>query len=276
METSRGCPFSCSFCTESVRKKKWRALPPERVVNDIRQYIKLYGILNYTFIDDNLFGDIRRGEKLVHLMAQEKLDIQWYTNIRTDYMARASEEFLSRLEISGCRMLTFGAESGSERILKMINKHASASDVIATNRKLKGRNIIPHFVTIRGFPKETRKDLIKTFLLNIQLLLENRLAISAFPFLIPTPGTAIAKQCLKEESEHYSLEDWSRIFDMEKSGRPPWVYRDTFRLINRYNRLVQLMTRTNRRHIPKSANFLLRLFLSSFRIILKLESLSST
>lgn len=268
METSRGCPFSCSFCTESVRKKKWRALPPERVVSDIRQYINMYGIRSFTFIDDNLFGNIRRGEKLVDLMVQENLDIKWYTNIRTDYMAHASEDFLSRLELSGCGMLTFGAESGSERILKMINKRASTSDVIATNRNLKGRKIIPHFVTIRGFPNETRKDLIETVLLNIRLLLENRRAISAFPFLIPTPGTIIAKQCLKEDAEHYSLEDWSKIFEMEKSGRPPWVHTETFNFIKRYNRLLLLMTRTNRNHIPKSANFLLRLFLKFFKCVL--------
>ncbi len=273
METSRGCPFSCSFCTESVRKKKWRALPPERVISDIRQYMNTYGIRNFTFIDDNLFGDIRRGEKLIDLMVKEKLNIKWYTNIRTDYIAHASEKFLSHLELSGCRMLTFGAESGSERILKMINKRASKSDVIASNRNLKGKKIIPHFVMIRGFPSETRKELIETFLLSIQLLLENRCAISAFPFLIPTPGTVIAKQCLKKDPERYSLEDWIQIFDMEKNGRPAWVLMETFTFIKRYNRLVQLMARTNRNHIPKSVNYLLRLFLRFFKIILKLESL---
>ena len=271
METSRGCPFSCSFCTESIRKKKWRALSPERIVSDIKEYVQKYGIRSFTFIDDNLFGDIKRGERIVELLVQEDIGIKWYTNIRTDYMARVGSGFLALLEESGCRMLTFGAESGSDRILKMINKRATREQVIATNRKLAQSNISPHFVTIRGFPTETRKDIVDTFLLNIQLLLENKKAICDSPFLIPTPGTVIAGQCLREQMVHYSLEDWAKIFDLERGERPPWVLEETFAFIKRYGKVVGVMTLTNRESISRWRNIAFRLFLRFFRIVLKLE-----
>jgi anaerobic magnesium-protoporphyrin IX monomethyl ester cyclase len=83
METSRGCPFSCIFCTESVRKTKWRSLPPERVISDLEIYIEKYGIRNFTFIDDNIFGNLKRGKELISLLAKTKLGINWYSNIRS-------------------------------------------------------------------------------------------------------------------------------------------------------------------------------------------------
>ena len=64
-------------------------------------------------------------------------------------MAKAGHSFIKDLEESGCRMLTFGAESGSERVLKMINKDATAGNVLETNRKLSKSAIVSHFVTIR-------------------------------------------------------------------------------------------------------------------------------
>lgn len=269
IETSRGCPFSCSFCTESMRKKKWRALPPERVISDLKTYIRRYGIKNFTFIDDNLFGDIRRGERIVSLLAAENLGISWYTNIRTDYMARADAGFIRTLSASGCRMLTFGAESGSARILKMIRKRATASHVVTANRKLRGTGIIPHFVLIRGFPSETREDLAKTFLLNIRLLLENDKAISDFPFLIPTPGTLIARQCLQSAMDAYTLEDWIDAFSMGQHSRPPWISRRTYAFIRRHRALSQVLVRTNRPNTPAWKNALLIAALRLYRAYLR-------
>jgi radical SAM superfamily enzyme YgiQ (UPF0313 family) len=264
IETSRGCPYSCIFCTESVRKKKWRALSPERVIHDLKHYLHTYGIRNFTFIDDNLFGNIRRGEKIVELLAREELDISWYTNIRTDYMAKADPAFITMLEKSGCKMLTFGAESGSKRILKMINKKATPGDVIAANRKLTGSTIIPHFVTIRGFPTETRENLKETLLLNSRLLLENRRAVCDSPCLIATPSTKIAEMCLGDQVKNFTLEDWSKILDLFKDQKPPWVLDDTYELIDSHRVFCAITSITNRSsHIP---NFLYRLLLRIYRL----------
>ncbi|HNX90688.1 MAG TPA: radical SAM protein [Candidatus Omnitrophota bacterium] len=264
METSRGCPFRCSFCTESVRKKKWRSLPPERVINDIKYYIEKYGIYNYTFIDDNLFGNIKRGEDLIDLLAKEDLGIRWYTNIRTDYMSRATPEFLQKLEKAGCCMLTFGAESGSERILKMISKHATQEHVIKTNLNLNRVNISPHYVTIRGFPTETGKDMLDTYLLLIRLVLDNKKAICDSPFLIPTPGTQIFRQCFQDASERdrdLTLEKWAEAFDLEKMGCPMWLDPKTFSVIKHYKWLVGIIQKTNRRKTGWLKNGIYRLFL---------------
>ena len=241
METSRGCPFSCIFCTESARKKKWRSLPPERVVEDIRKCVELYSIRNFTFIDDNLFGDIKRGERLVELLVAADLGISWYSNIRTDFMSRASPAFLGSLEASGCRMLTFGAESGSERVLKMINKKASSGNVLEVNRRLTRRKITPHFVTIRGFPTETAAELRQTYRLLCELMLGNPRALCDSPFLIATPGTRIAEMCLGDRTKTYTLEDWAGVFDLFAGVKPDWVLDETWEFIKSHETFISAM-----------------------------------
>ena len=241
METSRGCPYSCSFCTESVRKKKWRALPPEQVVEQVKYYKKEYTINNFTFIDDNFFGNPKRANEILERIINADLNIRWYTNIRADFLAKAGRLFLEKLQESGCRMLTFGAESGSPRILEMINKEATVEDILTANRKLSKYDIIPHYVTIRGFPTETKMDLIDTFMLNINLYFDNDKAIFDMPHLIPTPGTKIAKECLGKALETYTLDEWARIFDLEYYHKSPWINDETYELMLNTNEIVHFL-----------------------------------
>lgn len=245
METSRGCPFSCTFCTESMRKKKWQALPAKRVVSDIKFYIKTYGIRNFTFNDDNFFADTKRGEDIVNLLIKENLGIKWYTNIRPDYLAKTSNIFIKKLEESGCRFLTFGAESGSERILKDINKKTSVDDLITTNRKLAGSKITPSFFTIRGFPGETKEDLIKTYLLMIQLKQENNNAYLPSALLLPTPCTKIAEVCLGKKIHQFSLKDWSELLNTQRITKDPWILDDTYNFIQKNKAFLAIIDRLN-------------------------------
>ncbi len=267
IETSRGCPFSCAFCTESVRKKKWRELSPSKVIDSIKFYIQTYGIRNFTFIDDNFFGNIKRSQKIVDLMAREKLDIRWYTNCRTDFMAKADPAFIKKLQDVGCRMLTFGAESGSEKILRDINKNATKQDVILTNRKLANSEICPSFFTIRGFPDETKRDVLETYQLIIQLKLENHNALTPSDLLIPTPGTKMAKLCLGDETENYSLENWINIIDNVRKGKPPWVLEETYDFIQDHKAFFAIVGRLNELGAAnlRLYRFLLKIYKISFQ-----------
>jgi len=276
IETSRGCPFACLFCTESVRKKKWRALSPQRVIEDIKMYIQKYGIRNFCFIDDNFFGNIKRGEEIVDLLIKENLGINWYTNLRTDYMAKADKSFIDKLEKSGCKVLTFGAESGSEEILEMINKGSTIENVKKTNRLLVGSKIRGHYVIIRGFPTETKKDILNSYLLAIQLVLDNPRTIVHMPMLIATPGTKIAEMCLGNDIVNYTLEDWVRIIDERNTTRSHWIQDDTYDFIEKHLYLPSIITVTTNApfyyspsvsHVVRRLGFIiLRLYRISFKL----------
>lgn len=268
IETSRGCPFSCGFCTESKRKKKWRMLSPERVINDIKYYKETTGIRGFSFVDDNFFGNKKRGKEIIELLIKEEVGISWDTNVTANFMAGLDEEFLHKLERSGCKFLVMGAETGSPRISKLVDvKKATVDDIINANRKLAKTNIVASFIFIQGFPTETLDDIKKTYLLNIKLLKENKNAINSNVFLIPTPGTRIAEMALGEKIKNMSLEDWGRIFDLRMEEKHPWVLKETYEFIKSNRYMFGVFRLTNR--VPKSINKILYLFLWSFRIKLK-------
>ncbi|MFZ5985895.1 MAG: B12-binding domain-containing radical SAM protein [Bacillota bacterium] len=271
METSRGCPYSCSFCTESVRKKKWRSLPAERVIKDIEYYKEKYGVSNFLFIDDNFFGDKKRGEKIIDLMISRNLNINWYTNVRADFLVKAGIAFLKKLEKAGCKMLTFGAESGTQRIMDMIDKNGDVRALFKINNMIKKTNIIPHFCTIRGFPTETKYEVKNTFLLNFKLLIQNRRACCDFPHLIPTPGTKIAKECLGEKVGSYTLDDWEKAFEVElQPEKPIWVLNETYKFMKENKGYIRLISYANRRKLSPVYGFIFRLYLMFVVISIKL------
>lgn len=268
VETSRGCPYSCSFCTESKRKKKWRALSPTRVISDIKHYIKVTGSKGFSIVDDNFFGQPSRGREIIDLLVKENLDISWHTNVTARLVSNSDEQFLHQMEKSGCKLLVMGAESGSPRILKMIDvKKATVEDIIEANRKLAKTNIISSFICIEGFPTETAEDIKKTFMLSIKLLTENGNAINSNVFLIPTPATVIADMALGEKIKTMGLEDWSEIFDLRMDKRHPWVLDETYVYLRKNRYMFAVFRLANR--VPAPLNKLVHLLLALFKIKLK-------
>jgi radical SAM superfamily enzyme YgiQ (UPF0313 family) len=138
-------------------------------------------------------------------------------------------------------MLTFGAESGSERVLKMINKKASAEHVLEVNRRLARSNIIPHFVTIRGFPTESAEEMQQTYRLLCDLILANPKTICDSPQLITTPGTKIAEMCLGDLTHSYTLEDWAEVFDLFAGKKPNWIMDETWDFLRDHDMLLNVM-----------------------------------
>ena len=109
-------------------------------------------------------------------------------------------------------------------------------------------------------------------MLNIQLLLENKKAICDSPFLIVTPGTIIARQCLQGKAADYTLEDWAKIFDAEASDAcSSWLSGKTCNFIKRYAMLTNIIHRTNRKNVSWLENALFRFILRLRRVILKRE-----
>ncbi len=121
------------------------------------------------------------------------------------------DDYLKMLSESGCGQLNFGVESGSEKILKKINKGITVDSVLEVNRKFAEYNIIPWYYFMVGFPYETEEDVKETIALTLRLLQENPKAkISSIACFTPYPGTQ-----LFNESKDYGyippskLADWS-------------------------------------------------------------------
>ncbi|MBI4318541.1 MAG: B12-binding domain-containing radical SAM protein [Chloroflexi bacterium] len=227
LETSRGCSHRCTFCRESVRRFAWRAMRAERVVEHIEHVIVQYKINTFTFNDDNFFVDNRRAEKFVSLIEEEGVDIEWYTNVRPDYILRRGPAWLQRLEKAGAKCLTLGAESGNDDILERMGKGITAEGILRANRDLAKTSILTQYVSIPGLPYDTLDTVKQTYELAIRLMVENPSADHSFAKLIPTPATVILEACVQKGYEKpETLEEWSDIFDFRLKKKSPWIDED--------------------------------------------------
>lgn len=243
IETSRGCPHKCQFCSESRSPLPWRSMSPQRIIEEIKRIVHSYGTNSFTIVDDNFFVSRHRAEEFCDLLIAEGVDIEWYTNCRPEYVARYDDSFLKKLSRSGCKCLTFGAESGSERVLKLIQKGASREHFLVANRKMRAAQIVPWFVTISGFPFDDLQSIEETYLMVMQLLRENPAAKSGVEPLIPTPGTDVTDACYAKAFERpQSLEEWAKI-----RKRTDWVDEEVVDFLRRNEYLLDLISLRNSR-----------------------------
>jgi radical SAM superfamily enzyme YgiQ (UPF0313 family) len=210
--SSRGCPLRCSFCSITLIYPKWVALKPELVIEQIKELLKL-GVTYINFVDDDFFVDLKRVEEILDLKLKEKIFVNWRAQCRIDYVLKMSDEFLAKLKKCGLDVLYVGAESGSDRILKLMDKNINVDMIKKVNLRLKKFGIIPEFSFMAGFPSETEEDFEKTNNLIKQLKVENpKSSIWKINTCSPYPGTKLFEIAVEEGFvPPKSLKEWSKI-----------------------------------------------------------------
>lgn len=209
--SSRGCPHRCGFC--SMHKLcRWSAYTPERVLEEVKILIEKFKIDGIYFPDDNFFVDKKRVERICDLFIKEKLDIKWCAECRCDYFVRYDDNFLKKLTKSGCVKLELGVESGSPRILKLMNKDITVEQAIKTAKRCKEFGIRTKLYFMMGFPTETLKDAYMTFRLIDKLVKIEPRAFYSITAFMPLPGTDLYELSLKMGmKEPRCLEDWTNL-----------------------------------------------------------------
>ena len=157
IETSRGCVAQCSFCAETYFWR-FRSLTPERVVEEMEYQIHKHNIERFWFVDSLVNGNIKNFEKLVDLIIENDLDIKWNSYARCD--GRMTESFLKKVKNSGCSALSFGVESGSQKVLLDMRKKIEIWEIENNLRDCSKVGIVTHVNWIVGFPTETPIDFL--------------------------------------------------------------------------------------------------------------------
>ncbi len=216
METSRGCPNRCTYCYNfRFNHRRWRAQGPDRVMDRLRHVVETYHVRGIYFTDDNFFADVRRGLEIARRIREEGLRLQWQLQgVEIKTILDMSEPDIDLLEESGCVRFSFGADSGSDRMLERLRKNHRVDDIIEVNRRLAGRNITIYYSFISGLPTERPEDLVRTKDLTLLLTKENRNArVSPIYNYFPFPGAELYEELTRSFGylPPQRLEEWARI-----------------------------------------------------------------
>jgi radical SAM superfamily enzyme YgiQ (UPF0313 family) len=197
--TSRGCPYNCIFCWNSWRNIPYRFNSPKRVIEEIKHLIENYDVSAIWFHDDNLLVNRPRIMKISELMKKNNISIPWGCNSRVN---NVDYDLLKTIKEAGCRQVDFGFESGSQRILNILNKGTTVEqnlNAINLCRKV-GLDFQGSFVI--GTPTETLEDIKMTE----DFINENDIYNFQFCVLTAYPGTELWKYCEKNNMIPDNLE----------------------------------------------------------------------
>jgi anaerobic magnesium-protoporphyrin IX monomethyl ester cyclase len=158
--SSLACPFNCAYCTNAgVFGRKWNALPAEQFAEETVDLTTRYGLEMLWVVDDNFLVDLDRARRIAEGLIRAGADFKWSIQATTNLTARLSLEDLKLLRRSGLHQICQGVDSGSEKILKLMNKTFQDFDSIyeSAARCLQA-GIRPSFNLIFAYPGEGPKE----------------------------------------------------------------------------------------------------------------------
>ncbi len=189
----RGCPYSCSYCHNSNQRSLYKGLGKyvrtfsvERILDETQAALDHYPKARAVLLGTDTFGAKKDFTRDLLTRFQERFTVPYTCLIRPELV---SENLAKLLGDTGCHMVAFGIESGSERIRReLLNRKYSNDDVIRGAEMLRRNGVEFRTYNIVGFPSETRAEMLETLELNIRIRPE-------FPWAsiyTPYPETALA------------------------------------------------------------------------------------
>ena len=184
VQTSRGCPFDCSFCSVTgMFGKKFRFRSVKSVLEEVRRYDRPGHFV--FFCDDNFTANKRRARELVEAMIQEKFRFQWSTQVRTD-VAR-DPELVRLMKRAGCHTVFIGFESVNPKSLAEMKKSQSLEDIKDAIRVVQQAGIHIHGMFVFGFEEDDWSTVEAT----VEFARRMKLTSAQLLILTPLPGSEL-------------------------------------------------------------------------------------
>jgi len=181
--TSRGCPYTCDFCSRPIFGNEFRSRTASRIVDEIEEVISL-GYERIWFADD-CFTLIR--QRLIEIcdeIVKRKLKIQWECLSRVDTL---DPELIKRMKQAGCIRIFFGIESGDDSILSIMGKNTTAKKATDAVRLCNAQDVKVGAFFILGYPGENDKTVLNT----VKFASSLQLDYLSFTLPFPIPGTPL-------------------------------------------------------------------------------------
>ncbi|MCI4364275.1 MAG: B12-binding domain-containing radical SAM protein [Thermoplasmata archaeon] len=180
--TSRGCPFDCSWCSKPAFGRSFRQQSPERVLDELGALVRTYRVDYVRFCDD-VFGIHRRWlEGLLDGLDERGLRFRFECLARVDLL---KPDLLGRLKHAGLERVYLGVESGSQRMLDVMNRGTRLTQVEQVATSLREAKVRQFWFLMLGYPSETLEDIEETLRLFRRFSPEEY----SVSIAVPVPGT---------------------------------------------------------------------------------------
>jgi len=214
---------------------------PEYTENVLRQLQRTFGIDAVQFYDNNFF--LREADAFDLAERLVPLQLQWWCEARIDIVLRYSDETLRAIRRAGCRMIFFGAESGSDKMLQEMHKQLSTAQILDLAARIRNFDIVPEFSFVLGNPEDPDRDFRQTsrFIRRIkQINPSSEIVVQHF---IPTPhpdgmyGKVDAEVKFPSTPEEWASDQWLK-FTTRRDPHLPWLPPRTKKLIDGFETVL--------------------------------------
>ena len=222
--SSLACPYNCAYCTnDGVYGRKWNALDPEQVVEETSDLAARYRLSLLWIVDDNFLVDKDRALGIAEGLIRRGVKFDWSIQSSTNLVSRFSVDELKLLRRAGLSQVSQGADSGSPRVLHLMNKNFQKIETIYTAAdKLSSAGIRPSFNMIFGFPGEAEEDRRQSIALIMDVCRRFPGAEFWTNIFTPYPGSPVMQRAF-ELGIHVpkTLEGWTDFFP--RYTTLPWL-----------------------------------------------------
>lgn len=241
VQAGRGCPHQCSYCAIAcIYKGRYIARPVNEVMRDIMR-IKELGFSYFYLLDDNIVGNPNFLEELC--IRIKPLKMRWASQCSVN-LAR-NPQLLKLAADSGCRILSLGIESITQKGLNQLNKNwVTTSEHEILLNKISEAGIIPATEMMIGTDSDTAESIRSTF----DFVMKTRIPIPKFYILTPMPGSVLYEdykkqgRLLHEDYNYYTATNCvytpTNLTPVELNQMYWWLYKKVYTFPNIIKRTI--------------------------------------
>lgn len=233
--SSLACPYSCAYCTnEGVYGRKWNALPAAQASEEMCDLASRYGLELLWVVDDNFLVDRERALAIAEGICRRGAEFEWSIQASTNLVTRLSVDEWKLMRRAGLTQVAQGADSGSEKVMRLMNKTFQRLETIYEAADLLTQaGVRPSFNMIFGFPGEGRAERRESIRLVMNVCRRYPGAEFWTNIFTPYPGAPIMERAFELGIETpNALEGWTDFFP--RYTELPW-------LRGREHRRIQVM-----------------------------------